>query len=126
MRLYALAHAHQIGLFYDWSKADSLVKGYPQVRHKSFDDDPAAAFRFAYGHPWPGPDAPLVVCHPDGWAALADPEGDVPSQVAAGAPVPGPPVVQPDKVTVVYEGRAVERDLDDWLAIELDRLDLLP
>ena len=124
-KLYALAHAHQVGLFHDWNVAGPLTKGYPDARHRSFDN-PQEAYRFAYGRPWPGGDHPLVVCHPDGWAALVDVEGDVAAQVTEGAPRPGPPVVAADAVTVVYEGRTVERPVDNWLAVELDRLDLLP
>ena len=131
VKLYALAHARQIGLYHDWGVARPLTNGYPGVRHKSFVD-PRDAYRYVHDRPWPDDGDPLVVCHPDGWAALVDPSGDVAAQIVAGAPRPGAPVVQPepaaqsDAVTVVHEGRTVTRELDDWLATELDRLGLLP
>lgn len=92
-KIYGVAHGHLVGLFHDWPVAQAAVAGCPNNRYRSFEPDAARdAYRFVYGQPWPGEGEPLVVCHPDGWAVLVDPSGDVATQIAAGAPTaPGSP-----------------------------------
>src|SRR5690606_34547308 len=104
---------------------EHLTKRYGGAKQRKFASYPEA-YRAVYGEPWTGPDDGVFVLHPDGWLALVDPEGDVPAQLAALAPVPGPDEPCSDRVVVQFGGRRLEREIDYQLADELAFLDLLP
>ncbi|MEL7363397.1 MAG: viroplasmin family protein [Bacteroidota bacterium] len=123
--IYGVVLGRMLGVFWSWDVVERLTSGYPSAKQRKYGSY-GDAYRAVFRQQWTGPADGVFVCHSDGWLAFVDPHGDVPAQLAALAPVPGPDEPSPNRVVVHYKGRRQEIEINANLAYGLDDLGILP